>query len=489
LAKRSRKILGGFTFGFISVVAIFVIMLFAFGLMNESKHQEIQETFSGIPRPSDRDPQPAPNAAPSNTTIVSGLPETAAQTRQEPTRAERQAAVDDWQRLIELYAVSISELSPEFTEINLTQEERIYFQEQPVPDWAPIVRAEADEFLEYARMLLNELSDLTEMYPPDLSSYGWRNLKGRVRAQVGGAMMKMLDFLYLDAIVQSSIGNTNGAFEAVMTGVRLAKTLPHRDSRHLFHMQDYYRAMSMMADALQEAFPPGRLTDDQSNIWFSETRNAHERELFMITYQRENYHRARGRNNYVKTYLTTQGFKNSLGHRETKEAFKDSMKWFVDSTARRGKVLGELNEQVRWAQTAQTLEPGPYYMIQQQASDPHDALDTGPMTRQAVFEARLDLTAIGLLIEQHHKKNGTYPETLDQLEMPFGRNIPKDVFTGQHYVYQRNESNFELRSAGPEDDHMGIDGYDRERYFDEENPPLVWRRNARLAHSGNEPKP
>ena len=481
MAKRRRKILGGFTFGFISVVAIFVIMFVAFGMMNQSRHQEIQERFSEIPDPADRTSESVVAAATPDSVpaFPSSTPVALKQSwPSEPTPTEIRAAKEDWIRIINLYDVSTSDPNPKFREFDLWQDYRIYFRKKPVHDWAPIIRAEADEFLDYARVLLNGLNDLAATYSTRQSSRAWRNLRGY--GDVERIILSMMDFLYLDAIIQSSDRNFDRAFESLMTGVRLTKTLLREEPHYAYWLRDYNRAYLSMTDSLQETFPPGTLTDEQLERWFKETRNARQRGLFMRVYQEEHYRDADGQNRYVKEYLTTQGFKDSLGHRQTKEAFKDSMKWFMDATAGRGKILEGLNDQVRKADTAQKLKPGPFYQIQQQASEPDDLLAEWELIPQAVFEARLDMTTVGLLIEQYRKRNGAYPETLDQLEMPFGDDVPKDVFTGQDYIYQRNESNFELRTAGPKGQFLGADPWEGKDYVDSRQ--LIWRGEERFQH-------
>jgi len=67
---------------------------------------------------------------------------------------------------------------------------------------------------------------------------------------------------------------------------------------------------------------------------------------------------------------------------------------------------------------------------------------------QAEVEASVDLTRIGLLIEDHHHRHGTYPERLSALAGDLGGAVPLDPFFGNPYRYRPSEDGFLLYSVG-----------------------------------------
>ena len=68
-----------------------------------------------------------------------------------------------------------------------------------------------------------------------------------------------------------------------------------------------------------------------------------------------------------------------------------------------------------------------------------------PAEAQARHEALLDLTQLGLLVEQHHAENGAYPESLNAVT---GGQPPLDPFTGDPYRYVLTDDGFTLYSVG-----------------------------------------
>ncbi len=67
---------------------------------------------------------------------------------------------------------------------------------------------------------------------------------------------------------------------------------------------------------------------------------------------------------------------------------------------------------------------------------------------QARHEATLDLMQMGIMIEQHHAREGSYPENLDAIAPDLGGDLPVDPFTGEAYQYCLSEDGFLLYSVG-----------------------------------------
>jgi len=67
---------------------------------------------------------------------------------------------------------------------------------------------------------------------------------------------------------------------------------------------------------------------------------------------------------------------------------------------------------------------------------------------QGRHEATLDLMRMGLLLEQHHGQQGSYPQSLDAIAPGLGGELPVDPFTGEAYHYQPSGDSFLLYSVG-----------------------------------------
>ncbi len=63
------------------------------------------------------------------------------------------------------------------------------------------------------------------------------------------------------------------------------------------------------------------------------------------------------------------------------------------------------------------------------------------------YETLMNLTCIGLAVEQYHAQNGAYPSSLDAVAPTLGGVVPTDPLTGQPYVYQPSGGSFALYSA------------------------------------------
>ena len=67
---------------------------------------------------------------------------------------------------------------------------------------------------------------------------------------------------------------------------------------------------------------------------------------------------------------------------------------------------------------------------------------------QARHEAALDVAQLGIVLEQHKGREGSYPLTLDPIAEHFGGTLPVDPFTGQAYVYRPSFDSFLLYGVG-----------------------------------------
>jgi len=91
---------------------------------------------------------------------------------------------------------------------------------------------------------------------------------------------------------------------------------------------------------------------------------------------------------------------------------------------------------------------------------------------QARHEAIIDLMQIGLLVEQYKGRNGSYPDTLDEIASSLGGSVPVDPFSGKGYRYRPLGSTFVLYSIS----HNRLDDGGTHDYM---KGDIVWRGEAK----------
>ncbi|MCK4324512.1 MAG: hypothetical protein KAW89_08290, partial [Armatimonadetes bacterium] len=92
--------------------------------------------------------------------------------------------------------------------------------------------------------------------------------------------------------------------------------------------------------------------------------------------------------------------------------------------------------------------------------------------------ASIGLCRIVLALKAYKYEHGAYPETLDQLEQTLDWQLPEDPFSGQDFVYQRQDEGFKLYSIGPDFEDDGGVPFLKYRYQREPrgyDGDIVWR--------------
>jgi len=466
LARRRKKILSGFALGIVGVIAVFATLFIAFALVNESRHEEIQQHLDEIIPAVAKEPRV--EAAIEIPEEITPVTKTDSPERIDSSSRKKSTLEEDLGRAMDAFG-KLAQPRVIFwgEELHFSIDGSHQFRTQPIQKWPPRLREDALSFLKDAAPFLDELKFVTTNH----EHMRFSQVSGFVESRVKQSMVAILEMLYLHAIVRTANGEFDDAFDSINAGVRFANASFPKGTHSTNPYSDYYENYAIILEALQEAFPPGSLTDDQLNRWRIETRHAQRRGEFMDTYQEEEYRTAVGRNDSMKRYLSTDGFKRALGHRKNKRVIEDTFEWVKSVTSKRGEILSSLDEQVQRADTAQKLTAGPYFQIIQQASHPDDLLRQNVLWSQAQFEARLDLATLGLLVERHSKIHDAYPAALNELEFPFKMKTPKDVFTGEDYVYQLTETGFILQSA------------EARNTTQRQNLDLIWRGRALFQHS------
>ncbi|MBI5092593.1 MAG: hypothetical protein HZB26_09140 [Candidatus Hydrogenedentes bacterium] len=101
---------------------------------------------------------------------------------------------------------------------------------------------------------------------------------------------------------------------------------------------------------------------------------------------------------------------------------------------------------------------------------------------QATYEAKLDLTRMGLMLQRYRVQYGAYPISLDAIATDMGGALPLDPFSGASYIYRPSGDSFLLYSVGyNRQDDGGTEGL----HYDGD---IVWRGGRALRSSdGVEP--
>ncbi len=90
---------------------------------------------------------------------------------------------------------------------------------------------------------------------------------------------------------------------------------------------------------------------------------------------------------------------------------------------------------------------------------------------QARAEAMMDLTRLGLEMEQYHAETGQLPQSLNEVAARLGESVPIDPYTGESYIYRPAGDSFQLYSVGQ---NLMDDG----GTHDPRDGDIVWRGEA-----------
>ncbi len=98
---------------------------------------------------------------------------------------------------------------------------------------------------------------------------------------------------------------------------------------------------------------------------------------------------------------------------------------------------------------------------------------SGQAYHRGMSLARIDLGRIALALKAYKAQHGQYPQTLAQLQQTLTWQLPKDVFTGEDFVYKREGDGFVIYSLGPDlDDDQGTEA---EKPSPDADGDIAWR--------------
>jgi hypothetical protein len=416
--------------GFLGLGAMLFMMLLVFGMMNDSRQRMLDEDMAKLV-------ELKSSMTPIETPTPPKMEKKAEEQSMDPTRTD---SMQDWIEVMDSYRNMTGFHSQTWNDLS-----KFYFRRIRIPEWPKGTLEDLVPIVNDAQPFILRLKKFVATHgaPP---FHDWCELDPDRNDEYLLAAMAVM--LHVDAILWAEKKDSDRAFDSIFTGIRLSESYLDFDMGRWFPRRYYRQIFDVSTEALEEAFPPGSLTDQQLNRWFIATHDAHERESFMEDYQQHTHSAAVQIHDHHRRNLSAQGLGDALRAKDVEGKIWNSAKWMHDVTIGRKKTYSWVDQKILIAKAAATLSPGPLYETLTKMTAPSEELMYPEFREQAEFEAQLDLTTIGLLIEQYKRKNGEYPDSLRNIQMPFSKNVPKDVFTGIAYQYKVKEESFTLYSAG-----------------------------------------
>ena len=246
--------------------------------------------------------------------------------------------------------------------------------------------------------------------------------------------------LRADAVLKRSKGNYAEAVDDIIAGMKLADvlTLDPVTISQLVRIAIY----GVMYDAAQIAFDGDDLSPDLTRRLMAHLAQADRREAFAGALAGE-------------LYMTRKTF--SALRSGDRSGIPESMQFGSPSEMDEQTLVDTMSRLVSAARL-------PYY----EAAPDLDELQrdvaglptsmaytrqlvpalTRSSQAQARHEATLDLMQLGILVEQHKARTGSYPKSLDAIASELGGSVPVDPFIGKPYHYQPSDTGFLLYSVG-----------------------------------------
>jgi hypothetical protein len=307
-------------------------------------------------------------------------------------------------------------------------------------DWPVEMLEDMVPFMNKAQPFLSELRRVTERHD-QLPVGEWYDSASDQR--MFGAFENIARIVYVDASIWSAKGEPERPLDTIIAGIRLANSMVETATSFPWAYTEYQAAQTLLAFAVEELYPKGSLTHARLNRWLYETQNAYQRDQFLNAYQRELIGNIEKWKEEFKYRMSFDRLVADMRGSSVRGKVSAPMQWIANNTIRRNDWQARIKRKIEYAERAQTITAGPYYEI---VSQMHYI--TRSMTAQAQFETRIDLVTLGLLIEDYFNVHGKFPDTLQDLNMPFDRALPKDPYTGEEYLYRADGASFTLYGRG-----------------------------------------
>jgi len=333
-------------------------------------------------------------------------------------------------------------------------------------EWSAEQRAQVEAFLAANQDLIRELRDLAErggpVYPLDFS-HGIA-----IELPHLAEMPDCARLLRADAIVKAMNGDYSEMVEDVVAGMKLADALAPEPI--LMSQLARIAMYDVITEAVQESVSGGDLPPELVSELLTHADHADNRQAFAESFTVEQlvglqvFSDVRdGDYSSLDELLSDDDYSRMSGLERVGwplfyRVYTSPLgtPWFNMDEATYADLVGR---------TADAAEL-PYYEAHPLLTQIEQDTDNLPITRvgtrnvfsvpalsracqaQARHEATVDLMQMGLLIEQYHARQGSYPESLDAIAPGLGGELPVEPYTGEPYHYQPSGDSFLLYSVG-----------------------------------------
>jgi len=313
--------------------------------------------------------------------------------------------------------------------------------QDPPDDWSDEQRRRVAEFLGNHQDLVGEIQRMANRGGPlsalDLSQ-GFA-----VDLQHLDTLRSCCRLLRADAVTKASEGNHSEAVEDIIAGMKLGDALAQEPM--LISQLVRFALYGTMCDAVQNSLDGGDLSPELTSQLMGQIDHADRRNAFAESLAGELY---LGLDQFPDVEISggTAGRILGVPLRPWLNADKGG---YIEVMSRVISAAG-----LPYYEAAPELNRiegggGPWLL-------PRTGMAKGILApafaqscqAQARHEAMLDLIQLGILIEQHHARTSSYPESLDVIARDLGTSLPVDPFTGEPYLYQSSDDGFLLYSIG-----------------------------------------
>ncbi len=329
-------------------------------------------------------------------------------------------------------------------------------------DWSDETRQQVAELLAENQDVVREIRQLSErggpVYPLDFSKGLAMDLPHLA------PMRECARLLRADAIIKAMEGNKTEAFEDVIAGMKLGEALKQEP---VLISQFVRIAMNgILSSGLQVSLEGADLSPEQTRRLMMQIARGRDRRAFADSLAGELHMGLQifsglREPNPAKRDAFDLAFYLGAGAPDTiDELIRDFYRsplgrpWLNMDEAAYADLIGRLCSAAEQPYYEAAPEMNQIEMDFSSLAPTRvlsDRLIPGLMRAyesQARHEAILDLMQMGILVEQHHARTGSYPESLDAIAPEFGGSLPVDPFTGNPYLYQPSDDGFLLYSIG-----------------------------------------
>jgi len=325
-------------------------------------------------------------------------------------------------------------------------------------EWTAEERSQVEAFFAANQDLIRELRELAELggpvYPLDFS-------KGVAMELPHLAQMRdCARLLRADAIVKAMNGDYSEMVEDVIAGMKLGDAMAQEPI--LISQLVRIAIYGIMTDAVQKSVSGGDLPPELISQLLTHTDHADNRQAFAESFSGEQMM-------VLQAFSDVRaGGYSMLGPSSDSSDLAQISEWLLSRLYASPPARPWLNmDEAAYADLTGRMADAaelPYYEASPLLTQIDQDIENLPVTRvlsrttlpplsrvcqaQARHEAIVDLLQMGLLIEQYHARQGSYPESLDAIAPGLRGGLPVDPLTGEPYHYRPSGDSFLLYSVG-----------------------------------------